>query len=306
MEAYGVGTRGDHVCLIWKNECYEVHTGWSRISGPFGVTFGSANVAIQILLPDSAPVKNNTYRDRLLRRDDTGHYVTVDEFADLVCQNRPRWLVEYVEEEANRNTSGANVMERLRQFLRELMVTGERRQVVEPDGTDEGEIPGGGGGGGGSGGGNGGGHRAGVGRRTGQQVPGIPDVRFTQDPGILSEMRGRAALYRRHENLVLLNREHFRYQEYLNQLFEHVGPDADRRQLAQCIFDEEYMVQAGRYVVQAWLFRGRADWNDTDIDEVLGMGAMTVHLASPNTLHEARRRYRQRVAATRAEAAGAN
>jgi hypothetical protein len=309
MEAYGIGTRGDHICLVWKNECYEVVTGWSRISGPFGVTFGSANIAIQILLPDSAPVKNNTYRDKLLRRDDSGHYVTLPEFADLVCQNRPPWLVEYVEEEARRNNTGSNVMDRLRQFLQELTVRGERRAIVEGNGDEEGErvrhrerppgpgpnpnpVPPN--------------PRPENGRRTGQHTPGIPQVQFTRDPAILGEMRGRAALYRRTENLVLLNPEHFRYQQDLNRLLEDVGPDAERRQLAQRIFDDEYMVQAGKYVVQAWLFRGRSEWDDNAFEEALGMGAMTVHLASPATLNEALRRYRQRMNTNRVPAAGSN
>lgn len=306
MEAYGVGTRGDHVCLVWKAECYEFRSSWSKVSGPFGVTFGSANVAIQVLLADDAPVKNNTYRDRLLRKDESGHYVVVDEFADLACQNRPRWLVEYVEEQARKNNSNGNVMERLRQFLQEMMLVGEPRPRVDGQGADTGDIAGGSGNGsGGGGGGGGGGSRPAVGTRTTQHFSGIPRVEFTRDPAKLGDMHGRAALYERSANLVLLNPEHFRYQQDLQNLFDHVGPDADRRAIAQSLFDEEYQVQAGKYVVQAWLFRGRSDWDDAEFEQALGMGAMTVHLASPTTLHEARRKYRTRVAATKEEAARA-
>jgi len=305
MESYGVGTRGDHICLVWKNECYEMLTGWSRKSGPFGVTFGSANIAIQILLPDSAPVKNNTYRDKLLRRDDSGHYANIEEFADLVCRHRPPWLIEYVEEEARRNNTSSNVMERLRQHLQKMMVTGERRPCVEPGGSDEGESP--------TGRGrsenpadseprsrNPASHRPRRGRRTGPQTDGIPRVQFTRDPAKLAEMCGRAALYLRNENLVLLNPDHFRYQQDLNRLLDRdVGPDAERRQLAKNLFDDEYAVQAGQYVIQAWLFRGRSDWDDSEFEAALGVGAMTVHLASPATLDAARTKYRQRMNANR-------
>jgi hypothetical protein len=306
MEAYGIGTRGDHVCVVWKDECYEMVTGWSRISGPFGVTFGSANVAIQVLLPDTAPVKNNTYRDKLLHRDDSGQTVDVAQFADLVFQHRPQWLIDYVEEEARRNNTGSNVMDRLRQYLQELMAGAGRRPAVEPGGEEEGERSGGDGGGGGGGGGNGEIHRPARGRRTGQQSSGIPLVQFTHDPAILTEMSGRAALYRPVENIVLLNPNHFRYQEDLNRMLGEAGPDAERRQVAQRIFEDEYMVQAGKFVIQAWLFRGRSDWDDTQFQEALNMGAMTVYLASPVTLHEASTRYRRRMTTNRVPAAPAN
>lgn len=61
---------------------------------------------------------------------------------------------------------------------------------------------------------------------------------------------------------------------------------------------------AGR--VQAWLFKGRAEWTDDDYEEVLGMGAMTVHLVSPAILAEARRKYNSRMATNRVLAASSN
>src|SRR5207244_4968958 len=81
MEAYGLGTRGDHICLVWKNECYDMHVSWSRISGAFGITFGSSNVAVQILLSADAPVKNNTYRDTIIDKEGEHQAVRVEEFA---------------------------------------------------------------------------------------------------------------------------------------------------------------------------------------------------------------------------------
>jgi hypothetical protein len=306
MEAYGVGTRGDHICLVWRNECYEVKTGWSRISGPFGVTYGSANVVIQILLPDHAPVRNNTYRDRLLRRDDA-HQVALEEFADLVFHSRPRWLIEYVEEQHSRNSSGGDVMAQLQQYLRDIMVGGDTRSVVQPGGNDQGERRGGG-----SGGGGGGeqtettNHTPARGRRTDQASSGIPRVEFTRDPGHLADMCGRAAVYRRHENLVLLNPEHFRYLQLLEAMYEVAGPDAERRQLAREIFDVQYQVQAGRFVIQAWIFRGRAEWDDTQFAEALSMGSLTVMLASPQTLSEAQARYNRRMMPNRVAAAVGN
>src|SRR5437016_10168872 len=85
-----------------------------------GVTFGSSNVAIQILLADNAPVKNNTYRDAIIDKDSDHQPVRVEEFAELVRCNRPRWLIDYIEAEARKNINQTGVMQRLKAFLDEL------------------------------------------------------------------------------------------------------------------------------------------------------------------------------------------
>jgi hypothetical protein len=303
MEAYGVGSRGDHVCLVWKDECYEVHTSWSRISGAFGVTFGSSNVAVQILLPDTAPVKNNTYRDLLIDREGDHQPVRVEEFAELVLQHRPQWLKEYVEQEARKNTNHTGVMERLKSFLDSLRAAPDRRAEVTPDGDEQGELPhrprGPG-----RGDGPGGRHphdptsplhRPAQGRRLPSQRCGIPSIYFASDLAILEEMRGRAAMYRREENAVLLNPHHFKYQEDLEKIYADAGPDAERQALAKHLFDEEYCFNAGKIVIVAWLFKGKAEWVDREWEESLGMGALTFRLAEPDALDEARRRLRQKL-----------
>src|SRR5262249_9630713 len=117
------------------------HTSWSRVSGAFGVTFGSSNVAVQFLLPDTAPVKNNTYRDALIGREGDHQPVRVEEFAELVEQNRPQWLKEYVEREARKNTNHTGVMERLKAFLQDIKAAPDRRAEVAPGGDDQGELP---------------------------------------------------------------------------------------------------------------------------------------------------------------------
>jgi hypothetical protein len=314
MDTYGLG-RGGHACLVWKDECYDVQTGWSRISGAFGVTFGSSNVAVHILLPEGAPVKNNTYRDNIIDRHGDHQVVRVEEFAELVRSNRPQWLVDYIEEEARKNTNPAGVMHRLKEFLEGLKADGEPRPAVEPGGDDQGELPvrpatPGKGNGGGSGGSahdpSSNQHRPSAGRRVGQNGPGIPDVRFTTDCGHLDEMTGRAALYRRAENVILLNPHYELYRQYLDRLYADAGPDADRRALAKQLFDEEYCFNAGRFVVQAWLFKGKADWSDEDWEKALDMGTLTVHLVDPRMLDEARRRFRMKLNARKMENLVAN
>jgi hypothetical protein len=281
-----------------------MHVSWSHISGAFGVTFGSSNVAIEILLPDNAPVKNNTYRDAIIEKVGEHQAVHVVEFAELVRCNRPLWLIEYIEAEARKNLNQTGVMERLKAFLDELKAVAENQRTVEPGDKEQGEMPRRA-----SGAVKGTGthtnrhpfdptsplHRPAQGRRLPSQRPGIPNVCFTDDPAKLEEMCGRAAMYQREENAVLLNPRHFKYLEDLEQIYADAGPDADRRTLAKQLFDEEYYFNAGKFIILGWLFKGKADWDDREWEEALSMGALTFHLAAPASLDEARKRFRQRL-----------
>ena len=78
-------------------------------------------------------------------------------------------------------------------------------------------------------------------------------------------------------------------------MFEDVGPGADRRALAKQLFDEEYSFNAGKFVIQAWLFKGKPHWEEVAWEDGVNMRALTVHLASPASLDEARRRLRQKL-----------
>ena len=127
------------------------------------------------------------------------------------------------------------------------------------------------------------------------QRPGVPNVYFTQDPAKLEEMCGRAAMYQRDEYAVLLNPRHFKYVEDLERICADAGPDAERCALATRFFNEEYCFNAGKFVILAWLFKGKAGWDDCDWEDALSMGALTFHLAEPGSLAEARRRFRQRL-----------
>jgi len=298
MEAYGVGTRGDHVCMVWKDECFDVRTGWTQIAGTFGILYGSANVAVHIVFPDHCGIKDTTYRDALIRRD-TREQVRVEEFAELSRASRPDWLVEYIEAQHQLHTSNASVMDRLQRFLNELKAEPERRKVVQGEGEEEGNLrldeP----------------HDPNpdpppprpprlrpewprVGKPVGE-TRGIPEVVFTDEPALLEEMRGRAAMYRRVDNKVFLTRKHFRYLDDLEKLYSEVGSDAAACAMAREQYEAAYCFHAGRFVVQAWLYKGKSDWSDSDWVEALSQETLTIHLTGPDALHEAQGRVRQRL-----------
>jgi hypothetical protein len=73
----------------------------------------------------------------------------------------------------------------------------------------------------------------------------------------LEEICGRAAMYQHEENAVLLNLRHFKYLEDLEKIYADAGPEAERRALAKRLFDEEYCFNADKFVILAWLFKGK-------------------------------------------------
>jgi len=111
-------------------------------------------------------------------------------------------------------------------------------------------------------------------------------------------------MYQRDENSVLLNPRHDNYQEAVERICADAGPDAERCALASRLFNEEYCFSAGTFVIQGWLFKGKAHWSDCEWEEALNMGALTLHLVNPGPLAEARRRYRQKLNTRKTAAIG--
>lgn len=84
-------------------------------------------------------------------------------------------------------------------------------------------------------------------------------------------------------------------------MYQDSGPDADRQILAKQLFDDEYCVNAGRFVIQAWFNRGRPEFSDSDFEQALSMGSLTVTLASPASLDQAHQKLRQRLRSRKME-----
>jgi hypothetical protein len=65
--------------------------------------------------------------------------------------------------------------------------------------------------------------------------------------------------------------------------------------------DEEYCFNAGKFVIQAWLFKGKPHWEERAWEESVNMGALTVHLAEPVSLGQARWRLRKKLNSRKTE-----
>jgi hypothetical protein len=192
------------------------------------------------------------------------------------------------------------VTKRLQAFLDEIGVRGQGRFGARPGGDQQGVVQGAQRNAGSSTGSPEGTERLpsakpAPDRRLPFHVPGIPHVSFPEDPAILEEMSGRAAIYRHEEHAVLLNPDHFKYKDDLEKIYADAGPGADRLALAKRLFDEEYSCNAGKFIIQALQFKGLPQLDEKAWQEGVNPSALTVHLASPSSLVEARRRLRQKL-----------
>lgn len=308
LDAYGISPGGDHACIVWRNECYDFRPGLSKIGGQFGIRYGASDIAIHVMLPHHATIKDNTYRDSLIDPANENRQIRLDDYAEMIREYRPQWLMDYINALESNADSSDDVMERLRKFVDELKVSTGRQSEVKKsndektEGQEINHSDSGGGGGGGSsknsepkeppkepk-------HKPLSGVRIQSNLAGIPVPKFTTDPAHLEAMRGRAAMYVKEENVIWINPEHFRYNAFLEEVEKEAGNDAERQQLAKRIFNDEYKFQVGKYVASAWVYKGRPDWNDVDWEKALDAGSLTIHLTPPDCLISFRREFHRQV-----------
>lgn len=82
--------------LVYHDELYDVRTGspWAYEAPKFGITFAARHISVLVELPDDFPVVPEAYRQFLRYEDGEQHQVSIEDFADLVRDSRPAWLLE--------------------------------------------------------------------------------------------------------------------------------------------------------------------------------------------------------------------
>ena len=82
--------------LVYRDELYDVRTGspWAYEAPKFGVTFAARHISVVVELPDDHPVIPEAYRQFLRYEEGEQQQARIEDFADLVRDNRPAWLLE--------------------------------------------------------------------------------------------------------------------------------------------------------------------------------------------------------------------
>lgn len=130
-----------HICLTWKNECYDITSGvhWHRVAPRYGVAWAPARVSVEIHLADDAPVIPDQYRQFLQWDNDEMQQVECEEFAKLVEKARPDWLVEFI---ANQAPTAEEESVTLRNRLADLLKDYEwKTQTYRRDKEGDTEMP---------------------------------------------------------------------------------------------------------------------------------------------------------------------
>jgi hypothetical protein len=130
--------------VIYKDEMYDLRKGrnWTFDAPIFGVTFGAKHISIHIELPNRYSVIPDGYRQFLRHSQGEQPHVSVTDFAELVRDNRPDWLVEIICAFAPDSTSSDEIRNELQALLNHLRVRRVSPKVVVQGTTNVSSGPG--------------------------------------------------------------------------------------------------------------------------------------------------------------------
>jgi len=85
--------------LVHKNEMYDVQKGrnWSLKAPLCGIPFGARHISVHIELDDHFDVYPEGYRQHLRYDGGDQALVSVEDFAEIVRENRPKWLKDIID-----------------------------------------------------------------------------------------------------------------------------------------------------------------------------------------------------------------
>lgn len=123
-----IATDNSTGAVIYKNEMYDLMTGrkWGIVAPEFGITFGAKHISIHVELPDDYGCRPDAYREFLRRKDGDNSEVSLRDFAAVVHENRPEWLIDLVHSLAPTNTlSTKEIEDSLQQMLNKMRLKKE-------------------------------------------------------------------------------------------------------------------------------------------------------------------------------------
>jgi len=110
--------------IVFKDEIYDLRKGraWTFDAPIFGIPFGAKHISIHIELPDGLQVLPEAYRQFLRYMAGEQPQVSANDFADVVRENRPGWLIELIRSFAPESTSSDDIRNELQRLLNQLRV----------------------------------------------------------------------------------------------------------------------------------------------------------------------------------------
>jgi hypothetical protein len=118
--------------IVYKDEMYDVRRGkkWTFDAPIFGVPFGAKHISIHIELPDFHAVVPDSYRQFLRYAQGEQPHVLANDFADLVRDHRPEWLIQLIRSFAPDSATSDDIRNELQNLLNQLRVRRESPKVM--------------------------------------------------------------------------------------------------------------------------------------------------------------------------------
>jgi hypothetical protein len=123
--------------IVYRDEMYDVRKGksWTLDAPIFGIPFGARHISVHIEVPEDFPIVPDAYRQFLRHERGEQPHVSVNDFAELVRDNRPQWLIDLIRSLAPDSSSGNEIRDELQKLLNQLRV-----QRVSPRVVSSGQI----------------------------------------------------------------------------------------------------------------------------------------------------------------------
>ena len=123
--------------VVYRDEMYGVLKGrnWTSDAPIFGIPFGAKHLSVHIELPDSFPVVPDAYRQFLRHAGGEQPHVEAVDFAELVRESRPQWLIDLIHSLAPDSRSNDDIRDELQRLLNQLRVRRTSPRVVAQGGT---------------------------------------------------------------------------------------------------------------------------------------------------------------------------
>lgn len=130
--------------IVFRGEMYDVRTGrkWAADAPAFGIPFGARHISVHVELPDSFPARHEAYRRFIQLSQGDQRQLSVEDFAGLVFENRPDWLIEIINALAPQSSGSTDDLRKeLQDLLNELRVKSHGPRLA-PDGLDAADFGG--------------------------------------------------------------------------------------------------------------------------------------------------------------------
>ncbi|WLA51682.1 ATP-binding protein [Bradyrhizobium elkanii] len=124
--------------VVYRDEMYDLKKGrqWTFDAPIFGIPFGAKHISVHIELPESFSVVSEAYRQFLQYAAGDQSRLQASDFADLVRDNRPPWLIEVIHSFAPDSRTSDQIRDELQRLLNQLRVRRVSPKVTPQGGTN--------------------------------------------------------------------------------------------------------------------------------------------------------------------------